>query len=252
MSDFSLEALLAEARRELLMRHGHRPYKAICWTCQRPFFIPNDPGPGLHHHACSHACRIHGKELRIMDRLWARVRQDGECWLWQGKLSNHGYGLLSIKSKYVNVHRWLYQRVRGPLPAALTLDHLCRNPRCISPAHLEPVALRVNILRGQSPSALKASVTHCPYGHLYTPENTLGPPNRRTCRQCKLARDRRRYQRYRLTHPAPEKVPVTHCYRGHAYDVDNTYVDTKGKRRCRACKREVDAALRLAQRERER
>lgn len=30
---------------------------------------------------------------------------------------------------------------------------------------------------------------------------------------------------------------VTHCPRGHAYDNVNVYVDPKGKRRCRACKK---------------
>lgn len=29
---------------------------------------------------------------------------------------------------------------------------------------------------------------------------------------------------------------VTHCPKGHPYDNVNTYVDPKGKRRCRACK----------------
>ena len=39
-------------------------------------------------------------------------------------------------------------------------------------------------------------VTHCPYGHAYTPENTVhNGRGRRLCRACKNARERARYQR---------------------------------------------------------
>jgi hypothetical protein len=37
----------------------------------------------------------------------------------------------------------------------------------------------------------------------------------------------------------------THCLRGHAYDAANTYVDPRGERACRTCKRE-DARRRRA------
>ncbi|MGH9151353.1 MAG: HNH endonuclease [Acidimicrobiales bacterium] len=33
-------------------------------------------------------------------------------------------------------------------PEGLTLDHLCRDRRCVNPAHLEPVTVAENLRRG--------------------------------------------------------------------------------------------------------
>jgi imidazolonepropionase-like amidohydrolase len=46
-------------------------------------------------------------------------------------------------------HRVIYERERGPIPGGLTLDHLCRNRRCVNPEHLEPVPVQVNVQRGE-------------------------------------------------------------------------------------------------------
>ncbi|WP_414654556.1 HNH endonuclease signature motif containing protein [Intrasporangium sp.] len=75
----------------------------------------------------------------------------------------------------------------GPIPEGLVLDHLCRNRACCNPAHLEPVTIRENILRGEP-----ANRTHCPHGHAYTPENTRIDNNMRSCRTCIRERARRR------------------------------------------------------------
>jgi len=220
------------------------PMTVICWTCQRPY---TRPGHAISRQpACSIACRQQAKRLRLFDRLWAHVRQEGECWLWHGKVSNHGYAMLSIDRKTRNVHRFLYQHVRGQLPLTVALDHLCCRPACINPAHLEPVTTVVNILRGTSPPARNATKTHCPAGHAYTPDNTITRRQHRSCRACKRRRDAQRHDRWQHTHPRPAFVPVEQCYRGHAYDAGNTYWDTKGKRRCRACKRILDTARRRA------
>lgn len=75
---------------------------------------------------------------------------DSGCWIWQGSVSNTGYG--RIGSRYA--HRVSYERSNGPIPDGLTIDHLCRTTLCVNPDHLEPVTHRENVLRGMSPGAI--------------------------------------------------------------------------------------------------
>ena len=73
------------------------------------------------------------------------------CWEWQGCLTTAGYasfGRKGIKERYG--HRYFYEQVYGPIPKGMTLDHLCRNRRCVNPAHLQPMSLRDNIRRGSA------------------------------------------------------------------------------------------------------
>lgn len=95
-------------------------------------------------------------------------------------------------------HRWGYERFIGPVPPELHMDHLCRNPGCVNPAHLEPVTPGENVLRGVSFSALNKRKTHCMHGHEFTEENTLrysyNGYHKRACRICKRAEYRARYR----------------------------------------------------------
>ena len=86
-------------------------------------------------------------------------------------------------------HRVSYQLVVGEIPEGLTLDHLCRNPSCVNPDHLEPVTTKENILRGVSKIAQQARQTHCKRGHPFDEENTMiVRGSARQCRACNKAR----------------------------------------------------------------
>ena len=121
--------------------------------------------------------------LPLKERLLSKVEYaDNGCWLWTDyKLK--GYGRFNINQVTVLAHRAMYETLVGPIPQGMQLDHLCRNPSCVNPDHLEPVTNRENALRAYS---LK---THCAQGHEYTPENirwstnSCGNPSRR-CRAC--------------------------------------------------------------------
>ena len=115
------------------------------------------------------------------------------CWRWTAKIHRTGYGLFSIRhATHATAHRWLYERLYGPLPADNDLDHLCRNRWCVNPAHIEPVTRQVNLLRGKTIPAAHAAKTHCPQGHAYTPENTYLYRGMRMCVACRRERDRTR------------------------------------------------------------
>lgn len=72
-----------------------------------------------------------------------------ECWEWTGPVNEAGYG--QFPSPYVGTrqaHRAFYIHHVGPVADELDIDHLCRNPPCVNPAHLEPVTHQVNVQRG--------------------------------------------------------------------------------------------------------
>lgn len=96
----------------------------------------------------------HGDPLTMLaaDRwpgFWSHVEKTDTCWLWTGRKEKAGYG------KYCGTvaHRWAYRELVGPIPAGLTLDHLCYVRHCVNPAHLEPVTLLENVRRANARNA---------------------------------------------------------------------------------------------------
>jgi hypothetical protein len=120
-----------------------------------------------------------------------QVRAASPCVLWTGYIDRHGYGRARVGGRLTMAHRAAWSSVHGPVPAGLTLDHLCRNRACVNVAHLEVVTLRVNILRGTGPSATKARQSHCVNGHDLA-DAYRRRSGRRACRSCKADEQRRR------------------------------------------------------------
>lgn len=128
------------------------------------------------------------------ERFWSKVdrRADDECWLWTGGLSS-GYGRFNSgpNKRSGLAHRFAYELTVGPIPAGLTIDHLCRNRACVNSRHLEPVTGVENTMRGFSPHAKCARKTHCIRNHEFSAENTYPRPRGRECRICrKILRQR--------------------------------------------------------------
>jgi hypothetical protein len=91
-------------------------------------------------------------------------------------------------------HRASYEAFIGPIPDGMTIDHLCRNRKCVNPSHLEAVPMRVNVLRGVGVTAKNAVKTHCVNGHEFNDQNTYSDSKGRSCRACKRERFRDRYR----------------------------------------------------------
>lgn len=129
--------------------------------------------------------------------FWFYVEKTPTCWLWRGARKSEGYGVYSVTHGHMTyAHRYAYEELVGPIPTGLVIDHLCRNPSCVKPAHLEPVTQQVNTLRGISPAAINATKTECKSGHPFDSSNTyIKPDGARGCRQCRREATRRWLER---------------------------------------------------------
>ena len=88
---------------------------------------------------------------RLPERFWSKVSVDSGCWLWTASLNTAGYPQYGIAADTPALaHRVSYSTLVGPIPEGFTIDHLCRHPPCVNPAHLEPVTRRVNIQRAHA------------------------------------------------------------------------------------------------------
>ncbi len=123
---------------------------------------------------------------------------DTPCWNWIGHGNQGGYGRLRFNTEMLLSHRFLYELFIGKIPNGKQLNHICRNRRCCNPEHLEPVTNQENVGRGLTPilKGWNAKKTHCANGHPYSKDNTiLKSNNKRVCRICRSANDRRYYRK---------------------------------------------------------
>lgn len=148
----------------------------------------------------------------LIDRFWSKVQKHDGCWLWMGarsretkdqKRTRQSYGHLKFRGKYWLAHRFAYELAVGPIPDGLTIDHLCRNPLCCRPSHLEAVPMKVNIFRGSSFAAHNSAKATCVNGHPFDEKNTYRHGNRRRyCRACNADAVRRNRERKQLARSA--------------------------------------------------
>ncbi len=200
--------------------------------------------------------------LPVLDRLLARrVIDPNGCWLWAGA-KVRGYGVASIGGRTRYVHRIAYELAGEALADGATLDHLCRQPSCFNPDHMEPVSREDNARRvpqsgrrertcrnghkrkevGANPDGSCAACrpdrarkrparrprdeidVRCAQGHLYT---EVGRYPSGGCVACQAVKDKARRKG-----PRP---PVRHCPRGHDISVVGR---ARSNGECRECARE--------------
>lgn len=160
----------------------------------------------------------------MIKRFWNKVIKTETCWVWNASKSG-GYGIFWWDKKRQGAHRVAYEWAKGKIPKGLEIDHLCKNPSCVNPEHLEAVTHHTNILRG------KQTKTHCLRGHILKGENIkYRPSGERFCIACGVLY-RKRSAALRI------KRSKNHCIKGHEYTPENTKALSNGSRACRICVR---------------
>ena len=142
--------------------------------------------------------------------FWSYVDKRGpnDCLPWTGSKSSpkpgagSGYGHFNIRNKSYRAHRISLRLANVAFRDDFVVDHLCRNPECVNPRHLEAVPSAVNTLRGVGPTAKSARQDKCKNGHDLTPDNLFPYSIKkgwRVCIKCQRERDSEREKRKKLS-----------------------------------------------------
>jgi len=153
--------LATKAQEKKCQRRGcHKRWRRLqlCSKHLREYLSLNpQPEPQCSQDACSNPvlapgrCSLHQYELykqlqpealkAIEVRLAGKLRAGRNgCWEWTGRVNPDQYGKTDVNfQKGVLVHRWMWMHLVGPIPLGMHLDHLCVNPCCVRPGHLQPV-----------------------------------------------------------------------------------------------------------------
>lgn len=124
-------------------------------------------------------------------RFWTKVKLDPAtgCLEWLGCKTVCGYGQFRYNGKTGSAHRYIMG-----LPTRKGCDwrvvvHLCRNPGCVNPNHLEIVTHHENTRQSgvlDNTGNISRAKTHCPQGHEYMGDNLyITPSGVRNCRACR-------------------------------------------------------------------
>lgn len=118
------------------------------------------------------------------NKFWENVYKTNFCWFWLGSKDGSGYGKIFIKNKYIGAHRYSYEINVGKIPKNYHIDHLCMNPPCVNPNHLDPVTRGENIRRAH---VLNGNL-QCKKGHRYIEGSFYISKKRKHCKICEKIR----------------------------------------------------------------
>lgn len=183
----------------------------MCGCGERTPIATRNSGGNLKGHPKKYVSVGHANTARtgftsMADRFWSKADKSGgvdACWPWLGYIAPQGHGQFAPShGKSVPAHRVAYELSVGPIPEGLVIDHLCHSadPTCFLAAR-------------------------CPHRRCVNPAHlepvTLGMNVLRSY----LA-------------PPAVNARKTHCKRGHEFAGANLYVDHRGSRQCRECRRD--------------
>lgn len=117
---------------------------------------------------------------RVAERAYTNVdKQTDGCWISRYSVASHGYSQIGWQTKtsrhVVLGHRAAWVHVSGQVPLGMTLDHLCKERRCVNPEHLRMLPNFENARRTEGKDW---GMGVCANGH--SSENLIAISTRRT------------------------------------------------------------------------
>ncbi|WP_442878560.1 HNH endonuclease signature motif containing protein [Brachybacterium sp. J153] len=82
-------------------------------------------------------------ETRTEPLVWS------SCVVWIGHTDSSGYGSLRVNGRQTKAHRHAWERVNGPIPDGMFIDHTCWERSCVNVEHLR-LATRAQNNRNRS------------------------------------------------------------------------------------------------------
>lgn len=175
----------------------------------------------------------------VAERAATRYEVDNStgCHTSTYSTGSHGYAQIGWQTSVgrwgVTAHRAAWVYAHGQIPEAMTIDHMCKNRRCVNVEHLR---LLTNYENARRTAGRDWPLGRCANGH---PNSFLElfPDGRVHCGICareiwKGAAERERKAKL----PKLPKPPRTHCRNGHEKSEQNTYIRPNGRKECSLCK----------------
>ncbi len=137
------------------------PPERRCEACGTPLVQgtqangkPEKPYRFQRRRYCNLTCarhRFQSDRTPVIDRLAVKlVVQDNGCWIADIAPDRYGYTQMIADGRLEMTHRLAYRELVEPVPPGLELDHLCYEPACFNPDHLEAVTPAENRRRASA------------------------------------------------------------------------------------------------------
>jgi hypothetical protein len=146
----------------------------------------------------------------LKQRFLQRIDVTRGCWVWTGSTvatnprhPRYRYGTIRAahQASWTYAHRAAYEMFIGPIPDGMTVDHICFNPLCVNPAHLQLLtrsenSARKGFLNGHGTFALACETRDtCKHGHPWPAKFRRTPKGVPYCLECVRLQQRARAQR---------------------------------------------------------